>query len=85
MESLSRVFENTMLNTISLIQAKTKKPIDWKNIRVIRIPYDGTPNPKNPYDKLLPEEREKKIVAVCREIWLRILEEDKTKQKNLEL
>lgn len=70
-----------MLNTISLIQAKTKKQIDWKNIRVIRIPYDGTPNPKNPYDKLLPEEREKKIIAVCRKIWLKMIEEDKAKQQ----
>lgn len=70
-----------MLNTTSLIQAKTRKQIDWKNIRVIRIPYDGTPNSKNPYDKLLPEEREKKIIAICREIWLRMIEEDKTKQQ----
>lgn len=70
-----------MPNTISLIQVKTKKRVDWKDMRAIWIPYDGTPNPKNPYDKLLPEEREKKIVAICREIWLRMLEEDKTKSK----
>jgi len=69
-----------MLNTIPSIQVKTKKWVDWKNIRVIRIPYDGTPNPKNPYDKLLPEEREKKIISICRKIWLRIIDEDKAKQ-----
>ena len=77
-----------MPNTLSL-HAKARRQTDWKNIRVVRIPYDGTPNPKNPYDKLFPEEREKKIIAICRKIWLRILAEDKAKQnkqnKNLEL
>ena len=77
-----------MPNTISL-HAKVKRQTDWKDIRVVRIPYDGTPNPKNPYDKLLPEEREKKIIAICRKIWLRMIDEDKAKQnkqnKNLEL
>ena len=68
-----------MPNTISL-HAKAKRQTDWKNIRVVRMPYDGTPNPKNPYDKLFPEERKKKIIAICRKIWLRMIEEDKTKQ-----
>jgi len=70
-----------MPNTISLINAKTKKPINWDNIRVIRIPYDGAPNPQNPYDKLSPEEREKKIITICRKIWLRMLEGRKAKQQ----
>ena len=69
-----------MPNTISL-HAKVKRQTDWKDIRVIRRPHAGTPNPKNPYDKLLPEEREKKIIAICRKIWLRMIEEDKTKQQ----
>lgn len=53
-------------------------------MRVIRIPYNGTPNPKNPYDKLSPEEREKKIITVCRKIWLRILEEERRRKKEEE-
>jgi hypothetical protein len=68
-----------MPNTTSLIQVKTKKRVDWKDMKVIRIPYDGAPNLQNPYDKLSPEEREKKIIAICRKIWLRKLEKDKTK------
>ena len=68
-----------MSNTASLIQVKAKEKVDWKNIRIIRMSYSGTPNPKNPYDKLCSEEREKKIIVICRKIWLRMIEEDKQK------
>lgn len=70
-----------MPNAISLTNAKTKKPVDWNNIKVVRIPYDGAPNRQNPYDRLTLEEREKKIIAICRKIWLRRIEEGKTKQE----
>lgn len=66
-----------MPNIASLIQVKAKRKMAWRNIRIIRMPYDGTPNPKNPYDKLSSEEREKKIIAICRKIWLRMIEEDR--------
>ena len=38
------------------------------------ISYDGTPNPRNPYDKLTSEERHKKIVRLYAKIYLRMVE-----------
>jgi len=37
-------------------------------IAVTLIPPDGEPNPNNPYDRLPPEEREKRIVELCARI-----------------
>lgn len=38
------------------------------------ISYDGTPNPRNPYDKLTSEERYKRIVKLYAKIYLRMVE-----------
>ena len=37
-------------------------------IAVTLIPPDDEPNPNNPYDRLPPEEREKRIVELCARI-----------------
>jgi len=44
-----------------------------KNIEIEIAPYDGTPNPRNPYDRLTAEERHKKIVELYGRIYLRML------------
>jgi len=43
------------------------------------IPHDGGTNPRNPYDQLTPEERQKKIVQLCGRIYLRM--RSKTKKE----
>lgn len=39
---------------------------------LIIIPHDGGSNPRNPYDRFTPENREKKLVGLCARIYLRI-------------
>ncbi|MFV1951700.1 MAG: hypothetical protein ACC630_07090 [Nitrospinota bacterium] len=47
---------------------------DLKDIEIEIIPYDGTPNPRNPYDRLTPEERHRKIVELYGQLYLKIME-----------
>ena len=53
--------------------------LDINNIGIEIIPYDGTPNPRNPFDRLTPEERRKKIVEIYAQIYLKMVRE---KQQN---
>ena len=57
--------------------------LDTKNINIEIIPYDGIPNPRNPFDRLTPEERHKKIVEIYAQIYLKMLK--KNKQNNFDL
>ena len=57
--------------------------LDIKNIDIEIIPYDGTPNPRNPFDRLTPEERHKKIVEIYAQIYLKMVK--KNKQNNFDL
>ena len=50
------------------------KRINVKEAEIKMIPYDGTTNPHNPYDRLTPEERQKKIVNLYARIYLRMVE-----------
>jgi len=45
---------------------------DLKDIEIEIIPYDGTPNPRNPFDRLTPEERHKKIVEIYDQIYIKM-------------
>jgi len=45
-----------------------------KDIEIEIVPYDGTPNPRNPYDRLTPEDRHRKIVEIYARIYLRMNE-----------
>lgn len=47
--------------------------INPKDMEIEIIPYDGTPNPRNPFDRLTPEERHKKIVELYAQIYLKML------------
>ncbi len=47
---------------------------DLKDIEIEIIPYDGTPNPRNPYDRLTPKERHRKIVELYGQLYLKIME-----------
>lgn len=47
--------------------------INIKNIEIEIIPYDGSPNPRNPYDWLTPEERHKKIVELYAQLCIKIM------------
>jgi len=49
--------------------------IDPRNVPIEIIPYDGTPNPRNPFDCLTPEERHKKIVEIYARIYLKMIAE----------
>lgn len=44
-----------------------------EDMEVEVVPYDGTRNPRNPYDRLTPEERHKKIVELYARIYLGML------------
>lgn len=44
-----------------------------KDIEIEIVPYDGTPNPRNPYDRLTPEDRHRKIVELYARIYLRMV------------
>lgn len=46
-----------------------------EDIEIEIVPYDGTPNPRNPYDLLIPEERQRKIVELYARIRLRMVGE----------
>lgn len=48
---------------------------DIENMEIEIIPYDGTPNPRNPFDRLTPEERRKKIVQIYAQIYLKMVRE----------
>lgn len=50
--------------------AMAKRARDLKNIEIEMIPYDGTPNPHNPHDRLTPEARYKKLVTTFAQILL---------------
>lgn len=47
-----------------------------QDIEVEILPYDGTPNPRNPFDRLTPEDRHRKIVELYARIYLRMLEKE---------
>lgn len=47
------------------------------------IPYDGTPNPRNPFDRLTPEERRKKIVEIYAQIYLKMVIQKQQNNSNL--
>ena len=53
--------------------------LNINDIDIEIIPYDGTPNPRNPLDRLTPEERRKKIVEIYARIYLKTVRE---KQQN---
>ena len=57
--------------------------LDINNIDIEITPYDGTPNPRNPFDRLTPEERRKKIVEIYAQIYLKMVR--KKQQSNLNL
>lgn len=44
-----------------------------RDIEIEIVPYDGTPNPRNLYDRLTPEERHRKIVELYARIYLRMM------------
>ncbi len=44
-----------------------------KDVKIEIVPYDGTPNPRNPFDRLTPEDQRKKIVELYARICLRML------------
>ncbi len=47
--------------------------LDINKIDIEIIPYNGTPNPRNPFDRLAPEERHKKIVQIYAQIYLKMV------------
>jgi len=49
--------------------------LNINDIDIEIIPYDGTPNPRNPFDRLTPEERRKKIVQIYAQIYLKMVRE----------
>ena len=51
--------------------------INPKDMEIEIIPYDGTPNPRNPFDRLTPEERHKKIVEIYAQIYLKMAAKDR--------
>ena len=56
--------------------------LDIENMEIEIIPYDGTPNPRNPFDRLTPEERRKKIVEIYAQIYLKMLKDKQEKMEN---
>ncbi len=46
------------------------------NARLIIFAHDGGSNPRNPYDRFTPQEREKKIVELCARIYVRMRSEN---------
>jgi len=53
------------------------------NIDIEIISYDGTPNPRNPFDRLTPEERRKKIVEIYAQIYLKMVRQKQQSNSNL--
>jgi hypothetical protein len=62
---------------------KRRCKTDPGNVPIEIIPYDGIPNPRNPFDRLTPEERHKKIVEIYAQIYLKMTAE-KGKKKSSE-
>ena len=56
--------------------------LDIENMEIEIIPYDGTPNPRNPFDRLTPEERRKKIVEIYAQIYLKMVREKQQKNSS---
>jgi hypothetical protein len=56
--------------------------IDPRNMPIEISPYDGEPNPRNPFDRLTPEERHKKIVEIYAKIYLKITDEKERKKSS---
>ena len=57
--------------------------LDIENMEIEIIPYDGTPNPRNPFDRLTPEERHKKIVEIYARIYLKMVRQKQQNNSNL--
>jgi len=57
--------------------------LDINNINIEIIPYDETPNPRNPLDRLTSEERRKKIVEIYAQIYLKMLREKQQNNSNM--
>ena len=57
--------------------------LNINNIDIEIIPYDRTPNPRNPFDRLTPEERRKKIVEIYAQIYLKMVREKQQSNSNL--
>jgi hypothetical protein len=57
--------------------------LDIENIEIEIIPYDGTPNLRNPFDRLTPEERRKKIVEIYAQIYLKMVRQKQQNNSNL--
>jgi hypothetical protein len=57
--------------------------LDIENMEIEIIPYDGTPNPRNPFDRLTPEERHKKIVEIYAQIYLKMVRQKQQNNSNL--
>jgi len=49
--------------------------LEIENMEIEIIPYDGTSNPRNPFDRLTPEEIRKKVVKIYAQIYLKIVRE----------
>jgi hypothetical protein len=56
--------------------------LDIENMEIEIIPYDGTPNLRNPFDRLTPEERRKKIVEIYARIYLKMLRKKQHSNSN---
>lgn len=56
--------------------------IDPRNVPIEIVPYDGTPNPRNPFDRLTPEEKHKKIVEIYAQIYLKMTAEKGRKKSS---
>ena len=56
---------------------------DIENMEIEIIPYDGTPNPRNPFDRPTPEERRKKIVEIYAQIYLKMVRQKQQCNSNL--
>ena len=59
--------------------AKRQK-IDWGNIPITVI-GEGTPNSKNPYAVLSPEERMAHLKELCENIYLRMSEKSRSEDR----
>jgi hypothetical protein len=57
--------------------------LNINNIDIEIIPYDGILNPRNPFDRLTPEERRKKIVEIYAQIYLKMVRERQQNNSSL--
>ena len=51
-----------------------KRRQDLSHIPIEIMPYDGSVNPSNPFDRLTPEERYQKIAELWAKLYLRVLD-----------